>query len=690
MARDDPPYSPEQGPGADRRPGPGDAPPGDAVLAALARRLRARSERQQLLTERLRSGELRPGALADLAELAAAARRGARDGDHLLVLSGAGPDRRPGPPHATSLGQVLTTVVAASEAASRTVVLPTPSVTLETRAEPVVEQILAELLAHAGGVTPPGERIELHTRWSPDGGVVVELQCAQPPRHQTPLDDLDRALSTAQPNGPVAPQEIGLHVAARLARSIGATLGVRGPAGSTEGAAVAVLHLPPAVVGGGQQRAEPRPETPAGARPVVEDGDTGDSPWPPPRPSARSFESPAAQPGPRPGGDLPRRTPGPNRRQQPFGAPADAASFTAAPFGAPGDSSPSPFDTGPAAYDAGPPGDSGTFESGQPLDSGRRFDSGTSPFDSGASGSGSAPFDSPAQFDGPAQENPPRPGWSASAAAPFDGPPPGQANRPFPSPAQRPPSRPPQPAPSAESSPGAPETEAEREPGTRGTEAPGDPLTEALPVSSGPDRDTDRDTGSRDAPPAHDQQIPGRQNPEQHSPDALFGPFDSEVPVPVGDDDLESTPIFASVASAWFREPSSVPTTALPVGADGTPEPENWRTAGDAEFDAARIRADRVVDLPTTAQGLPQRQPGRQMVPPSWRDTPNGSVPQGSRERQPDRVRTRLSSYQRGLREGRHRAADDDGGQTDPMTMNGTPGTGARHGADDQPDRDAG
>ena len=87
MQRDDPSGSRPGGPApaGSRGEGAGPGTDGDAVLAALAHRLRARSERQQLLTERLRSGELRPGALADLAELAAAARRGARDGDHILV-----------------------------------------------------------------------------------------------------------------------------------------------------------------------------------------------------------------------------------------------------------------------------------------------------------------------------------------------------------------------------------------------------------------------------------------------------------------------------------------------------------------------------------------------------------------------------------------------------------------------------
>lgn len=161
------------------------------------------------------------------------------------------------------------------------------------------------------------------------------------------------------------------------------------------------------------------------------------------------------------------------------------------------------------------------------------------------------------------------------------------------------------------------------------TEDDAPPVTEALPVS-----------GRAGTPPV-----------------ALFGPFDSEVPVPV--DDVDDTPIFAAVASAWFREPAAPETTALPVAGTGEPRADDWRTPGDAEFEAARIRADRVVDLPTTAQGLPQRLPGQAMVPPSWRDTPNGTQQSGSRERQPDRVRSRLASYQRGLREGRHRAAEE-------------------------------
>ncbi|MEQ3550135.1 hypothetical protein WIS52_06590 [Pseudonocardia nematodicida] len=642
MARDDPPHSPPGpgaagartgGPGGDDG-GDGGAGSGDAVLAAIAHRLRARSERQQLLTERLRTGELRPGALADLAELAAAARRGARDGDHILVLAGAprGP-RLAAPP--TPLGQALSTVVAASEAASRTVVPPTPSVSLDAVAEPVFGQILAELLAHAAGATPPGERLELHTRWGPDGGVVVELQCAQPPRHQTPLDELDRALTSARPGGPVAPQEIGLHVAARLASAIGARLGVRGPAGNTGVAPIAVLHLPSSLIGGGRQPEQVAPAASASEEPGSTAGlnrpaDTldpaGDAPWPPPQPQfPPSPLSQAAQPAQQPEAREPAEDPA---RSWPPSAPAAHGAPDARRNGElPQRGGDLPQRNGELPQRGGDLPQRGRAHG---IAAAVPFGAAEDPLHSNGNGNGSG-----------AIPPGPRPG----------GPPPGPLPTRSPNgagPGPRTPRPGPQPVP----------------PGPR----PGDvhPVTEALPAAG-------------TTPPVE-----------------LFGPFDSEVPVPV--DDVHDTPIFAAVASAWFRDPVATPeTTALPVsdGSAPAPQSDNWRTPGDEEFDAARIRADRVVDLPTTAQGLPQRLPGQAMVPPSWRETTNGSAPSGSRERQPDRVRSRLASYQRGLREGRHRANEDpppaNGAPVNGSPVNGSPAHGVNgHGMHGEGGRNAG
>ena len=117
--------------------------------------------------------------------------------------------------------------------------------------------------------------------------------------------------------------------------------------------------------------------------------------------------------------------------------------------------------------------------------------------------------------------------------------------------------------------------------------------------------------------------------------DELFGPLPTSVGV-VG------TPIFEAVASAWFRDDERGPAT------------DDWDTAGDREWREASARATRTEAPQTTASGLPRRSPGDRLVPPPRASRP--SAPPD--ERVPERVRDRLSTYQRGLQQGRHRAAD--------------------------------
>jgi hypothetical protein len=171
--------------------------------------------------------------------------------------------------------------------------------------------------------------------------------------------------------------------------------------------------------------------------------------------------------------------------------------------------------------------------------------------------------------------------------------------------------------------------------------------------------------------------------------DELFGPL-LDLPLePI--DDRYATPIFEAIASAWFREGDAEP------GGSGRPEDRgtgagapDWETPQDDEWRAAAARAARSDEpepsAPTTATGLPRRRPGNQLVPPprstgsrnsgsqniGSQNSPSkdsgspdggslngGSQNSGPAERVPDRVRERLSTYQRGLREGRHRAGPD-------------------------------
>jgi hypothetical protein len=121
----------------------------------------------------------------------------------------------------------------------------------------------------------------------------------------------------------------------------------------------------------------------------------------------------------------------------------------------------------------------------------------------------------------------------------------------------------------------------------------------------------------------------------QGSGDELFGPL------PASAVDTASTPIFEAVASAWFRDDERGPAA------------EEWSSPGDREWRAAAAAATRAEVSTTMASGLPRRSPGDRLVPPPR--TSRQSVPD---ERVPERVRDRLATYQRGLREGRHRAVE--------------------------------
>ncbi|MCE3553620.1 ATP-binding protein [Pseudonocardia sp. RS11V-5] len=205
--------------------------------------------------------------------------------------------------------------------------------------------------------------------------------------------------------------------------------------------------------------------------------------------------------------------------------------------------------------------------------------------------------------------------------------------------------------------------------------------------------------------------------PAPASVDELFGSFDA--PLAPSEEDLAGTPIFAAVASAWFRtndDPAPATNgsshgwsngssnghglnghgtngrnghggghngsgladswldTGTSVGGDALGG--GWAGSADDEWRAAAERAARAdTELPTTGSGLPRRQPGRQMVTPplrSRRGAASGAAAGGetSAERQPDRVRNRLSTYQRGLEAGRHRATDP---EDEPSYQSGGP-----------------
>ncbi|WP_436759460.1 nitrate- and nitrite sensing domain-containing protein [Streptosporangium sp. V21-05] len=162
---------------------------------------------------------------------------------------------------------------------------------------------------------------------------------------------------------------------------------------------------------------------------------------------------------------------------------------------------------------------------------------------------------------------------------------------------------------------------------------------------------------------------------------------------PLETEQEEYLPIFASIESAWFRraeeagEPPATggsPGGAAPSGPEGesheaaweerpTPptgmpahdispkreqvravaEPDSWNTPADAGWRAAQAASEPALGG-VTAAGLPKRTPKANLVPGTAAAVPSSPVPPMS----PDRVRSRLSSFQQGVRRGRAEVVD--------------------------------
>jgi signal transduction histidine kinase len=136
-------------------------------------------------------------------------------------------------------------------------------------------------------------------------------------------------------------------------------------------------------------------------------------------------------------------------------------------------------------------------------------------------------------------------------------------------------------------------------------------------------------------------------------------PLASEV------EDIEATPIFAEVTSGWFHVPASRSRESgpVPVGVGARshhgegPDPTSFITSADAVWQAARAATESQTAGYTEA-GLPKRVPRGRLMPGSA--SIPGEPPPSISGRDPDAVRGRLTTFQRGVRKGRHMRAEDE------------------------------
>ncbi|MFF0573448.1 sensor histidine kinase [Streptosporangium saharense] len=121
----------------------------------------------------------------------------------------------------------------------------------------------------------------------------------------------------------------------------------------------------------------------------------------------------------------------------------------------------------------------------------------------------------------------------------------------------------------------------------------------------------------------------------------------------------EFLPIFASVESGWFRAGAAPPFSGLtstesPDSPDSTDSSdEAWSSPGDDGWQAARAAANDPALGGTTASGLPRRTPRANLVPGSVAG-PAADPPPPRHARSAEVARTRMSSFQEGVRRARN------------------------------------
>jgi hypothetical protein len=135
------------------------------------------------------------------------------------------------------------------------------------------------------------------------------------------------------------------------------------------------------------------------------------------------------------------------------------------------------------------------------------------------------------------------------------------------------------------------------------------------------------------------------------------------VPPPASLGEENRLPIFESVESDWFRRGrhGTDPPARAGAGAVSTTT-SDWTSPADAGWEAAEV-AHAPVSGGTTAVGLPKRVPKANLVPGGVGGGTGPAAPTPSRSA--SQTRERLAKFQRGVREARAAAQDDDASNED-------------------------
>ncbi|MFC0862922.1 nitrate- and nitrite sensing domain-containing protein [Sphaerimonospora cavernae] len=585
----------------------------NAMFVNLSRRTQTLVERQLSLIDGLEQSEQDERRLGDLFKLDHLATRMRRNSENLLVLAGQEPARRWGQP--VPIVDVVRASLSEVEGYERVDVQVQPGAAVLGQSVNDVVHLVAELVENAVSFSPRETKVIVSSNRIDGGGLIISISDRGIGMTSEELAQTNHRLANPPVVDVSVSRRMGLFVVGRLALRHGIRVQLRQ---QDVGGLTAMVLLPESLLAH-QGPAFPGVAGIPGALDTSGDmsmpgqlgmsGQLGISGQPGipgqtgmPEPTAPSPFEPASRP-PMFGADAPGlNTPGVG---------------TAGPGTPRGDS----FERGP--FESGP------FERG-PFESGP-FGSSPSGRNSGASSStgpvspSNDPFET-TKFDfdvNPADSNP-------FDTNPFARGQIGEAPLDTPWPGHLPP------------------------PGS--TSWPGLPAQDRIGVESGIESST------------------GGEWPGWSGRGAFEGDIDHTGPLPVVrtspmEAEEEFLPIFAAVESGWFRK---VDLPDEKSDSDDTPATKAWSSPADSGWQAAKAVAEPTLGG-VTASGLPKRVPKANLVPGSATAPASAPVPaeQASAAAattpppalSPERVRSRLASFQQGVRQGRAVArgeADED------------------------------
>ena len=681
----------------------------NAMFVNLSRRTQTLVERQISLIDGLERGEEDGRRLADLFKLDHLATRMRRNSENLLVLAGHEPPRKRSQP--ARLVDVVRASLSEVEDYERVVVRVPRTIAIAGHAANDVVHLLAELVENAIAFSPRNTKVVVSTSPVEGGAVMLGVTDAGIGMSPEELAEINRRLAEPPTIDVSVSRRMGLFVVGRLALRHGIRVQLRRGDGA---GVIAMVLFPSQLISNADQPVVPRPSVPAGqtasglpARQAFAEPD----PLGPAAPGAGSFEP--WSPGNGAAGGVGARRPSAAAGNGPGGNGLSGAGGNGtggfAAFGAPTLDAPAESAYGDSAYRDSAYGESSFGEHSGPHSMPGR--AGRAPEgDIPRPAFGEQPGSSwPSSFpeSGPQSGSP-----GGSVSGPLSGPLSGsvsgsqsgsqggaasgggddRSEHSWPSLPTGPnalPQRGASRGPTAFSpSSTGPNAFSPSSTGPTGFPQPGSPSSTGpnafSPSSTGPNAFSPSSTGPN--------AFPGAASSAGTAEDAAAAtgslPSVEESPLEQGEEFL---PIFASVESAWFRRPSDTGPQAAPAartGADAenagekpgettgeiarvpgsgpaprpaaAPQaqggnPGAWRSRADSGFQAAASARDPLLGG-VTAAGLPKRTPKANLVPGSvGADGPAAAAPRPPVSA--DAVRSRLSSFQQGVRRGRAETA---------------------------------